>query len=99
MGGYGSGLIRGQVPRHNSRVDQPKMRRIISAMALLYHRPVTVKELADHLDCSDRTANRMLNTLEAGGLTIECTMNFKYFLVKYDSCPVCGKIKKKKLTK
>lgn len=84
-----SGRIRGRTPRLESEIDQRKMVRLVAAMALLFQRPISAKNLAERLECSKRTAHRLLNTIEAAGLAIECNMDFEYFLIKYDSCPLC----------
>jgi transcriptional antiterminator len=86
MGGKGSG----KGPIHTGVTEQGKMRRLMTLMKLLFHRPVTVKEIGNHLDCSVRTAYRLIATIQASGYEIECTMDSKYFLVREDQCPCCG---------
>jgi biotin operon repressor len=86
MGGKGSG----KGPIHAGITEQGKMRRLVSLMKLLFQRPVSVRDIAEHLDCSKRTAYRLIATIEAAGLDVECTMDYKYFLVKNEQCPCCG---------
>lgn len=104
MGGYGSGRKfkvigspGGPTPKFITTSDQAKMRRIVSAIKLLYRERISVKDLAKRLECSSRSATRLLHTIDVAGLDVECSMDYKYFLVKYDCCPVCGSENKKEV--
>jgi transcriptional antiterminator len=74
----------------SSGVVHPKMFRMLDLVKELHVRRMTVKEIADFLQCSPRTVWRYFIDLNFFGISIDKDFDNKYFIAQ-DNCPLCNK--------
>lgn len=72
---------------HFSYVAEAKLRRLIELIILLQSSRMTVPQLADRIDHSERTVYRYIKLLESVDFVIEKDFEDRYFIVKN---PLCG---------
>lgn len=77
----------------NGFIAQSKMMRVLTLMVELYKRGYTLAQMANFLDCSERTAYRYIKLIESIGVDVDKDFHNRYFACS-ENCPFChGAIK------
>ena len=78
--------------KNTDYIPQSKLLRMFQLIRLMHklENGVSIKQISDLLDCSDRTSYRYLHFLDETGFLLDKDFNNKYFLFKLKSCPFCN---------
>gem|GEM_PF-6656554 len=71
----------------DSYLPAARMLRLFEMLQLMFKRSYTPKQIAERLDCSERTAYRYMKIFETWGIAIDS--NQYHYFVAQDDCPVC----------